>query len=78
MKHKKQEENKDKKLPKEFQDPVSMAKQSEESLRLLLNVLPDKTEKDNKAEDTIHRLCEKLNSIENDIPKDDYGKIALM
>lgn len=75
MKHKKQQEEKDKKLPKEFQDPVLMAKQSEESLRLLLNVLPKDAE---DAENTIHRLCEMLNQIQNDIPKDDYGKIELM
>ena len=75
MKLKKQQQEKDKKLPKEFQDPVSMAKQSEESLRLLLNVLPKNAD---KAEETIHRLCEKLNQIQNDIPKDDYGKIELM
>ena len=62
-------------LPKEFKDPISTAKQAEESMRRLLKALSDK---DTKAEDTIHRICEKLNQIENDLPKDEVEKVNLL
>lgn len=65
----------DNKLPKEYRDPVYIAKQTEERMRKLLKQLEGKNE---KAEDTLHRICERLNQVQNDLPKDDGEKTALL
>ena len=66
----------DNKLPKEFRDPVYVAKQAESKMRILLKNIEAK--KNEKAEDTIHKICERLNQIQNDLPKDDGEKTALL
>ena len=66
--------NNNKKLPKGFSSPTTTAKETESIIRSLFNVLP----KDSKCEDSMHRMCEKLNQIQNNLPTGDYPKILLM
>ena len=68
--------SKDKKLSKEFSSPTVRAKDTEDDIRTLLRLLPNG--KEVKSEDSMHRMCEKLNQIENDLPSGDYPKILLV
>lgn len=67
---------KKKKLPKEFSSPATRAKEIESDIRSLLRLLPQ--DKNVKWEDTMHRMCEKLNQIENNLPTGDYPKILML
>lgn len=67
---------KNKKLSKEFSSPTTRAKEIESDIRSLLRLLPQ--DKNVKWEDTMHRMCEKLNQIENNLPTGDYPKILML
>ena len=67
---------KNKKLAKEFSSPTIRAKEIESDIRSLLRLLPQ--DKNVKWEDTMHRMCEKLNQIENNLPTGDYPKILML